>query len=87
MNEQSEDRVDSFLHQSLVRPEGRAASDVPQDVRPETILAMLEQVYDESQASGVMLGYSSYRVGVLDGIEIAINKLRELMDANSEPPA
>lgn len=78
MNEQSEE--------SLIKPDG-GTSDVPQDVRPEAILAMLEQAYDESQASGVMLGYSSYRVGVLDGIEIAINKLHERMNANSKASA
>ena len=50
---------------------------------PEEILAMLEEEYN-------VIGYQSgiwsrnYRNGVLDGIEIAMNRIRKEMEARNE---
>jgi hypothetical protein len=71
--------------ESLVRPEERSTGDVPQDISPEAILAMLERECDNAQLRYDPNGLT-YFAGVLDGLNIAMRILRERMDANSMPP-
>jgi hypothetical protein len=71
--------------ESLVRPEERAASDVPQDISPEAILAILEQEKRFWENLVKRSPHDSY-YGCLTGLNIAMRILRERMDANSMPP-
>jgi hypothetical protein len=72
--------------ESLVRPEERAASDVPQDISPEAILELLE-----SHISHFRKKFSKDKPNELAFFAwMALcrfrGKLRERMDANSMPP-
>ena len=72
--------------ESLVRPEERSTGDVPQDISPEAILAMLEQERGDWLTAMFPRPLDDYNRGILTGLVIAANKLRERMDANSMPP-
>jgi hypothetical protein len=73
--------------ESLVRPEERAASDVPQDISPEAILSLVVQNRiawrkRDRLDERVNAFYVGGHVALLE-LEV---KLRERMDANSMPP-
>jgi len=72
--------------ESLVRPEERAASDVPQDISPEAILAMLERELERWLERTAERASLPYEAGGAIALCLAIERLRERMDANSMPP-